>query len=104
MADFHDVHHARIEAAMAKWAPRKGDYFCIPMLEPIDLQAKPAMLRASGALVMVVDAAGVAQPKDDRDRSRIQQWNERHRNTPAEAFAIPDPWGDRFAPPPEEMP
>lgn len=111
MADFFEVHRAKIDTAMAKFAPRKGDHFCIPLLRPIEAPAKTRgdMFEQMNSKVHTVvlrriDAGGKWLPATDEADAAIKAWAERYRNEPAAAFVMPDPWGDRFAPPPEDMP
>ena len=106
MADFHEVHRELLERQMAKFAPRKGDYFCIALLEIYRKTPAryPAPLfdqdqaRIRTAVFRRLDADGKYEPANEDGRLAVEAWQVRHIETPAEAFKVPEPWGDRFGP------
>jgi hypothetical protein len=90
MADFYEVHRKAIEVAAGKI--RRGEYWTVPMIEPLS----PVTLRPPttvGTMLKTVRfiAApdGTMKAATELDLSDIADWQRRHHNTPRESFGLP---------------
>jgi hypothetical protein len=90
VVDFYDVHRDAINKADGR--VRRGEIWNVVMREPHPIVGKPtdAMPAISFTILMFrATPDGRLEPARDFDRSEIDEWNKRHRNTDPESFGLP---------------
>lgn len=90
MAEFYRIHKKAIERAFN--GVRVGDYFRITAWEPLAPPISGEAPKDDTVTILTFRRTtdGNYTPASDADRNAIAEWTARHKDTPAEAWELPD--------------
>lgn len=87
MADFEVVHRRRLADARTNLEQRRGDVWNIIVEEPLRFDLP--MSETAFFITVTIGGDGKLHPANDASLKIIQDWKERHKDTPNKSFEFP---------------